>query len=481
MGMGLLEKFRRWLTTSSNERPIKAHPDLHPIDVEKLVRELNLKEEGRRLGSAGVPPPEAERLTAPEAAAVERVEKFREDYVDWGSTRLGVVNETLTKCDATQRANRAAQADQEFERKAASLLAENQSLIRNLGNAARQRKRELDAFRLKHSLMREAHYPAGWGKAFRVSLLAFLILFEGVVNANFFSQGLDTGWFGGAAYAGSLALVNVGIAFLMGLVPVRYVNHSSGGLKALGILAVPVALAAIVAAAFVISHLRDALTSELANPGAAALEALLHSPLGLKDLMSWVLFGLSILFALIALIDGLVFDDLYPGYGAIARRYREAFEDFDDELDSVRTALEALKDGELELLTETVRDSQSSLAVFAAAIDDKRDAESRLHLALRNADHALNAVVQVFRDENTVARNDLARPAYFEEDIKTAPPKLPDFSTDEDQARYSAQQAVVTELLRNVEAIRGRIQAAFTRQFEGLKPLDLHFAEGGKQ
>ncbi len=52
---------------------------------------------------------------------------------------------------------------------------------------------------------------------------------------------------------------------------------------------------------------------------------------------------------------------------------------------------------------------------------------------------------------------------------------MPDFDTSDDESMLGEQKALVTKLLGEIQEIRARIQAAFTRQFELIKPLGEHF------
>ena len=223
--MGLLENFKNWLTTTASLKPIKGHPDLYPLNVEKLSKDLNLVNEATRLGEAGIPSPDAKTLSGTEAAIVQRVEKARQDYVDWAGLRLNVLNGEIGRINLTKTINRASQADKEFERDASALLTGKDNLIRSLSTATEKRKTELDAFRAKNGLDREADYPTTGSTFLRYGLLVLLILIEGGLNAMFFAQGLDTGLLGGFMHAGILAAFNVLIAFFFGKYAIRYINH----------------------------------------------------------------------------------------------------------------------------------------------------------------------------------------------------------------------------------------------------------------
>ena len=51
------------------------------------------------------------------------------------------------------------------------------------------------------------------------------------------------------------------------------------------------------------------------NPWTEGFVSFIDNPIGLVDFMSWVLVFIGILFAIIALFDGIRVDDKYPGYG----------------------------------------------------------------------------------------------------------------------------------------------------------------------
>lgn len=477
--MGLLEKLWNWLTSSNPRKPRKAHPDLYPIDVERIAKDLRLVEEAKRLGDAGLPAAESVVISGPEAGVVQRVEKARQDYVDWGALRLNVLNTDLSRRDITKDVNRARQADQEFERKASALLTEQDAVVRGLGEVARKRKAELEAFRVEHQLNREAHYPTGSGTFLRYAIVAALIAVEAVLNAKFFAQGLDSGLLGGFIEAAIMAAINVSIAFAMGKFAVRYVNHRDSFPKALGFLALVAAFAVMSCIGLSIAHYRDSLTVESSNPAKAALEAFIAHPFQLKDFFSWALFAISMMFGIGSLLDGLFSDDLYPGYGPISRRTQTAIDDYETELSALHAALEELKDEELKGLDATLKRVQSDVAVFESLIHDKQMANSRLTTALLDADNSLDALLKKFRTENEIHRKGAKRPSYFDMQPNLSVIQLPDFRTESEELKLQEQKGLVATLLAEEQDIRSRIQAAFTQQFDRLKPLDLHFPSKG--
>jgi len=473
--MGFLTGIWTWLTKAARRRTGSGNPDLYPIDVESLAEELNLLTEARRLGEAGLPASDARVLTGAEAAVVQRVEKARQDYVNWAVVRLNVLSEDLGRRRVTQDVNRARQADREFERKASAVLTEQESALRGLGDAAKRAKADLASYKAKHGLTRDAHYPTITGSVLRYGILGFLIVIEGILNAVFFAQGMDSGLIGGFVFAGVLAAINVVIAFVFGKFVVNHVNHVSLGWRLLGLFGTLAAIAVLLAMGFGIAHFRDSLTAGTFEPAKAALQSLITSPLGLQDMFSWALCFISIAFGLASLFDGLFSDDLYPRYGATDRRTQLRVGDYEDELDALRAELEELKNEELTALDKTVRESVASVAVFESLIDDKRMACSRLDKAMRDADNSLEALLFKFRTENELYRAGLSRPLYFDVLPELRSLQMPDFSMGNDAASLADQRQLVELLLADVETVRARIQAAFNQQFDRLQTLDAHF------
>lgn len=447
------------------------HPDLHPIEVAKLAQELLLKEEARRLGAGGIPAADAVALSGPEFAALQKIETYRQGYLDWAVARTNLLSMDLGKLNITAAVNRALNASEDFERKAASLLTEKDAELQALSSSAQNAQAELEQFRLKHGLLREARWPEGATAFMLLATVVLMVLVEGALNAQFFAQGLDSGWLGGLTYAVGLAVLNVGFAYALGRWGVRYVNHARPLPKAGGVLAILGAIALIVLIGLSTGHFRDAMTAEAADPAKVAFETLKQQPFELRDLLSWALFGLSVGFGVGALFDGYKADDPYPDYGKMSRLAQQVVGDYEAELEDLRAQLEELKESELTALKNAVDESQAGLAVYRARIDEKDAAAIRLKAALQNAESAIAALLAEFRNENELHRNGLQRPKYFDQQPELKQLPFPDFSTEADRQALGAQEVLVQRLLGEAEAIRARIQEAFNNQYDRLKPL----------
>lgn len=478
--MAFLRRFWTWLTTATAGKPKKGHPDLYPIEIDKLAKELNLAFEAKRLGEAGLPAQDSQSLCGPESAIVQRVEKIRQDYVDWAVLRLNILSGDMQRRNVTQEVNRARQADHEFGRKAGGMMAQKYSLLRSLGDAARKQQSELDEFRKMNLLTRSARIPTSGESYFQYAVLLLFVVLEGAINASVFAKGLDTGLLGGFVEALLLAMINVAVAFLFGKFAIRYMNHVQPAVKAAGFFAFAFSLVVMVVVAFGIGHYRDSLTLQSSAPAKAALDALLNNTFHLADIWSWGLLVCTIVFGLLSLFDGLATSDLYPGYGAITLHTQSAIEDYEEEINILRGDLDALKDRELEELDETVKNSQASVAAYGGLIEDKKLAFARLSTALRDADHSLDALLRKFRTENELHRKGVKRPDYFNVMPSLTPIRLPDFSVEGDLAVLNDQRTQVAALLADVQNVRAGIQTAYNQHYNQVQPLDSHFSRSGE-
>lgn len=466
------EAISEGLTSARRKLSQLANPDLYRIDIDQAARELDLENEARRLAKSGFPLPDQTALSAPEAKAVQRVEKARRDFVQWASVRLNAINEDLARNDVTAAVSDALAADRSFERKSASLIAGHEHLLAELAENAAARERELDDFRSRNAIARPATYPEGGATFARYAILLALIVVEGIANAWFFSQGLESGLIGGFLAAGLFAAVNLVTAFVLGKHGLPLAFHVNPAVKALGILAAVFAVVAMITVGLTIAHFRDALTADAGEPARAAWAALRASPFGLRDIMSWLLFAISVLFAVFALFDGLSSDDRYPGYGAVARRARQARDDYVSELHAVRNALEKLKDEATGMVEANTRDARALVAESETLLREKRWIRTQLETALLDAESCLATLLRIFRDTNQMHRGSLARPAYFDTRPTLQKVAVPDFGSDDDRAALDDQERLVAQLATQAERVRSAIDAAFSAHVERLKPAD---------
>ena len=475
--MGFVRRFFAWLFSKPIRGPSSKHPDLYPLDDTELAKALNLHAEGKRHGEANQPASDSTALSGIESRILQRIDKARQDYLDWANMRLAVLTEDLSRLNVTPVVNKALQADKEFERVSSGLLAERESIVRALAEAAARRQEELDRFKTENGLARTPDFPQGGNKFFRIVALLFLIVIEALANSYFFAQGLTTGLIGGFLQAAFFAALNVVLASTQGRFTVPYVFHNDFWKSAAGWLSLALALGLMTGVSLTIGHYRDALVAEAAEPAKTALQAFQNTPFSLADLNSWLLFVVSMGFALLALVDGFFLDDVYPGYGRHARRTAQARDDFYEELSAVREDLEHLKEDALSNLEKDVNQAQSLIVQQDVLIQTKESSAARLETAMLNAQRCLETLINLFRTENRIYRR-TPPPETFSSIPKLQKLNLTDFRVPQSREDFKDQSEKVQGLLAAVQTLRAAIQAAFTSEFDRLQPLETHLAVG---
>jgi len=258
---------------------------------------------------------------------------------------------------------------------------------------------ELSEFRSTNRLNRAARNPARRWTTF--GLLFLLIGLESGLNGFFFAKGSDFGLLGGVGTAIGISFVNVLFAFMLGLFPMRWINHRNYFFKLIGVIVTIVGLSGLVALHGFAAHYRDAtaLVGE-DRAFAIALQTLKTSPLVLADLNTFYLFGLGILWAFLAIWKGATFDDPYPLYGAHYRRAASARETYSDEHALLFDDFEKIKEDTVAQLEAGTR----KIPLFpqeASLIRTQREAHLNGFRAYESAvETAVNQLLARYRDAN---------------------------------------------------------------------------------
>lgn len=186
-----------------------------------------------------------------------------------------------------------------------------------------------DPAKTPKGIERAAIYPES--HVLHFSILAGLVLFEGLANAYFFSTGSDLGLLGGWLQAITVSFTNVIAAFfLIGFLCLRHLmNPKKLWFFVPAAIGLPIAIAFIVVLNLAAAHYRDLLelnAASLALGGAditgailAPLPHMFENPFGLQTLEAYLLLTLGLTFAAIAAFKGRTFDDAIPGYGVVQR------------------------------------------------------------------------------------------------------------------------------------------------------------------
>jgi hypothetical protein len=197
----------------------------------------------------------------------------------------------------------------------------NKTITMNSQDVELQYLRDLRYFKATQEIERSARYPDSL--LVHLSIVALIVVLETCANMYFFAKEnphYEIGWL---LQALLISLTNVGVAFLVGNFPARYVNHRRGAMKAVGVICLIAFFAFTVFFNLLTAHYRDLLATSPEITLQDSLAMILKQPLQMS-FNSLMLFTAGLTASLLGLYMGYRADDPYPGYGAVERRYLRA-------------------------------------------------------------------------------------------------------------------------------------------------------------
>lgn len=386
---------------------------LQPVDVERLIREWRLVERGEADGRSNRPAADAAAPSEPELQLVNHVRAERERLANALAGHLRAQNDALGQLDtAMDIAKLRNDAEHTISKLGQSDVAWRSEVTRLLRDA-REAKKDYDAFRIAHGLQRAARKPGS--RFLTVSLLALFIALESAFNGIFFAEGSEFGLIGGISLALGISVVNVVVfGFVLGLGPARWQHHRSIALRLVAWALLAAGLGLVLSSNVFIAHYRDAFERfGEAVPLSTVWQNLVAGPFDLDRLQSWLLFFLGLFFAGLGFWKGYGFDDPYPGYGRIARRFHEAEQRYLEtrhqrleEASGLRDDARKALDEAIERLRGAALQREQILGARARIVQEFKAHEGHL-------EDAANRLLAAYREANRRART-TPPPRYFE-------------------------------------------------------------------
>ena len=389
-------------------------PENLSIEIDSIVENFQLVKEAKRLAEMGLPSFHEKKPTQKELEVVEHINFLREEIQRYLVRQSEDIQSRVVGIELNYKALQSDALNAEFERQTRKLMDEQGAWLKKLAYNAMIRFKELEIFKKKNGLEREANYPSSSGLMLRYSVLIFLIGLEGVLNANFFAEGLSSGLIGGFIYAALLAGINVLGCFFLGKFAVPWVVSKPLSGKIFGAVSIVFAACFMFMVAMSIGHIREQLMAASVSPTRDAWEMMQNHFFGLSDLVSWFLVAMSLGFGIAAIFDGLSIDDIYPGYGAMVRRCNQTRDEFEAEFEEVREELEDFKQEKLDLINQGFKTLHDLTATLRRIMLEKEALLRECSDKINQTEVVLYAVIRKFRIENEVAREDGLRPSYFD-------------------------------------------------------------------
>lgn len=416
------------------------------IDKERLVKDLNLKEEGQKRGAVNQPEKNAETLDHIEMKTIARVEDLR---------RRGLENYETNRRVYSERLNKAVSARMLVETEAndsKAKFAEEVTKWKSMMVTPRERVQETFRWRNKFREINKLERPAK-KVASLVSLigLAFImIVVESAGNAYLFAQKNTLGLLGGLMAAFLVSVGNVALSTMFGMAT-RLINcrgfwNLFKKLFGLVFFLSWVAFASVYNLG--VAHFRDAVEriGEWREAGTAAIQTLLANPLSLYTMESYVLFLLGLFISIVSFLKGYNHSDPYPGYAKVAQDVIDARNEFIDNLeDSIENLAEHRNDA-VDALRAANDEVHRNINDSVDALYGQKALQSNLSPFLEQCNIAANYLLSVYRDANKATRDEDA-PKYFNKNYSFEVFEMPE--ADNIRRQEAEQQAKEVSVLVN--------------------------------
>lgn len=272
---------------------------------------------------------------------------------------------------------------------------------------------DLASFKRDNKLKREAVYPAS--HVFSIALLLFVLILESGFNSYFFAQANDFGLVGGFLQATIISAINLIVGLLTGILFFRSLNHVNTVRNILGWTGISVFASLTVAFNLFVAHYRSALTQDPDRAGYVAVESFLESPLGISEFDSWVLFLIGVVVVIVSTLKSYRLDDVYPGYGKLARRVIEARDRLRDLQEEWSETLKEHFDDvceRMDVLYEVCERKARNLTGYHNTLIHQKAILDRYVISLTSAMHHC---ITFYRNQNRQYRSEPC-PEYFSEE-----------------------------------------------------------------
>ena len=287
-------------------------------------------------------------------------------------------------------------------------------------------EREFEEFKKINKRIGPARFPENRMRAFSWVFLIFCL--EILLNAYTIGTAHPQSFTGAIIETFGFALVNAGIALLMGLFTWRYCNSVKTINKYTGILLTLLILSFIIFINLFFAHYRDALLNlkSTINQGNAeeyiknvsllgqhARNTILEAPLNLTGMKSYLLFVIGSGLALFTAFKAYETDDPYPGYGKIQREQDQLANQYEISSNiSHNDSTDIVGDFQENILALSSSDEVSKTAINNR-INDRQLLISKYHSWLDSIEEAGGALYERYREEIIKHRTDDKIPSSF--------------------------------------------------------------------
>ncbi len=333
---------------------------------DETENELKITEVAMREGADGFPEPESMIFSTTENEIIGRMRRFYVSVLEGVSNTFIKLGEETANTKLFLERFDLRYMPVQLKSRVEKEFTDASVRMNELSTQKKIAEKNVQVFKQKHNLNREPIYSDSWRKFWGPCIIGFLFFAEVILNGALVS-GIVEGLIGGVAVAITVATLNVFLSFLAGKILIRELNRIQSTVRKLAISATTLFYGLVIlyvnlvfgifrSTALSTSNIRSWEEVESAAVSINALKPW-ETLSQVDDIPSLFVIGVGICFAIMALIDGYLSDDSYPGYGEVFRKFREAAEPLDQ-------AKKGLADKVLNIIDESCEVMEVRLGEF---------------------------------------------------------------------------------------------------------------------
>ena len=299
--------------------------------IKELEKKHDLTAQAKRDGDNDEPPSNSEGYSVTENELKLECDTYLEKHINGLREFFKNIEEKQNQLSGYLKQNHFEPVINRLEADFNTLANEKKIKLADYKNSFDTYKDEKNQFKKYHQIAREPNSATLGSTIKAAALIIFLLVVEVVANSSMLSGAMLGGAFEAIAVAGSVAFLNVFISAFIGFYVVKKFNHLEkakrffniflGSLYFIIIFYINLSLGAYRSLA------EKGLEAFTGNASSEQINQILQqavTPWNVEfSFVGLILTFVGLSFAFISVVDGLVYNDSYPGYGKIGQKVNE--------------------------------------------------------------------------------------------------------------------------------------------------------------
>ena len=417
---------RKTLRTIRNLfRGNKMSYEFRNVEVKQIEDKIKLKESATNDGKNNLPRPSSEIKSNCESEASGAYAQHRNSQVTKAVDYLNSIKGKII--DSTAKLGQQNFFIEECKNKIQTTLTAAEGRLSNLKSSFTTQDNEVRNFKLENNLNREPRSLTAFNIFIGLIVIAILFYIELEVNSNLLAPAMTSGKKEGMAIAAAVAGLNVFVSFAVGYYVLKNFHHARSKRRNISNFFLAVYLIFITYLNWSLGAYR-AIHEATGQKGLDVLKGIAQSDATVQQAQfpwtvdltftSLILVFVGIGFAIASLIDGYLFNDPYPGYGAVGKDRNDNRKEIDRIREHLATEITSIFKNEIRKVGES-RDNIINNTLRKDWVPSVTALENTFEGYRRFANEiseGINHIWEEYRTFNGMYRTDDATPKYWKDD-----------------------------------------------------------------